>query len=222
VVVTRDARDVPSLQPDAGYGIDVRCNSPPTAAALPGHLRLPAPPHQAGTRHPHPEPDIRLLVQSPSRSGDSPPRSNLALPAAAQLRLPVDTLDQPQQCVTTRYLHTSKNKQRCPLLCLKWTPEGRRLITGAMTGEMTLWNGLMFNFETILQGDSEGAVRCMLWSHRRDWMVTGGDTGKVIYWQNNMNPARCAPTLPAACGGDTCSGGKALSGRETRFLVGLA
>ena len=34
---------------------------------------------------------------------------------------------------------------------LAWTPEGRRLITGASSGEFTLWNGLTFNFETILQ-----------------------------------------------------------------------
>ena len=39
-------------------------------------------------------------------------------------------------------------------LCLfssQWTPEGRRLVTGASSGEFTLWNGLTFNFETILQ-----------------------------------------------------------------------
>lgn len=33
----------------------------------------------------------------------------------------------------------------------QWTPEGRRLVTGASSGEFTLWNGLTFNFETILQ-----------------------------------------------------------------------
>ncbi len=36
-------------------------------------------------------------------------------------------------------------------VCLQWTPEGRRLVTGASSGEFTLWNGLTFNFETILQ-----------------------------------------------------------------------
>ena len=34
---------------------------------------------------------------------------------------------------------------------LQWSPEGKRLITGASTGEFTLWNGTAFNFETILQ-----------------------------------------------------------------------
>lgn len=37
------------------------------------------------------------------------------------------------------------------LVFFQWTPEGRRLITGASSGEFTLWNGLTFNFETILQ-----------------------------------------------------------------------
>lgn len=36
-------------------------------------------------------------------------------------------------------------------MIIKWTPEGRRLVTGASSGEFTLWNGLTFNFETILQ-----------------------------------------------------------------------
>lgn len=39
-------------------------------------------------------------------------------------------------------------------VCLQWTPEGRRLVTGASSGEFTLWNGLTFNFETILQVNS--------------------------------------------------------------------
>lgn len=34
---------------------------------------------------------------------------------------------------------------------LKWTPTGRRLITGSQSGEFTLWNGQSFNFEMILQ-----------------------------------------------------------------------
>lgn len=40
---------------------------------------------------------------------------------------------------------------KCPIFTLAWTPEGRRLVTGASSGEFTLWNGLTFNFETILQ-----------------------------------------------------------------------
>lgn len=34
---------------------------------------------------------------------------------------------------------------------VKWTPSGRRLVTGSQSGEFTLWNGQSFNFEMILQ-----------------------------------------------------------------------
>lgn len=33
----------------------------------------------------------------------------------------------------------------------QWTPDARRVLTGSTSGEFTLWNGLTFNFETILQ-----------------------------------------------------------------------
>ena len=64
---------------------------------------------------------------------------------------PQDTLDNEVNAVTSRFVKTATNKMRCPIFCLSWTPEGRRLITGASSGEFTLWNGLTFNFETILQ-----------------------------------------------------------------------
>ena len=38
-----------------------------------------------------------------------------------------------------------------PLVCPQFTPEGRRLLAGSFRGEFTLWNGLTFNFETIMQ-----------------------------------------------------------------------
>ena len=85
------------------------------------------------------------------------------------------------------HAHTLTLRQvKCPIFSLKWTPEGRRLITGASTGEFTLWNGLTFNFETILQAHQSG-VRDMVWSHNANWMVTCDDDGKIMYWQSNMN-----------------------------------
>uniref|UniRef100_A0A2N9HDG8 Uncharacterized protein n=1 Tax=Fagus sylvatica TaxID=28930 RepID=A0A2N9HDG8_FAGSY len=69
---------------------------------------------------------------------------------------------------------------------LAWTPTGRRLITGSQSGEFTLWNGLSFNFEMILQAHDQ-AIRSMVWSHNDNWMVSGDDGGAIKYWQNNMN-----------------------------------
>ena len=71
---------------------------------------------------------------------------------------PFNTLDNPINCVTTKFVRTSTNKMRCPIFCVLWTPEGRRLVTGASSGEFTLWNGLTFNFETILQVNSGKCV----------------------------------------------------------------
>jgi len=92
----------------------------------------------------------------------------------------------PINAVTTKFVRTSTNKMRCPIFCVAWTPEGRRLVTGASSGEFTLWNGLTFNFETILQAH-DSPVRCMVWSHNDLWMVTGDHAGFVKYWQSNMN-----------------------------------
>ena len=60
------------------------------------------------------------------------------------------------------------------------------MITGASSGEFTLWNGLTFNFETILQAHNS-AVRSMIWSRNEQWMMTGDDKGYIKYWQTNMN-----------------------------------
>lgn len=99
---------------------------------------------------------------------------------------PMSHLDNPVNAITTKFVRTSTNKMRCPIFCVVWTPEGRRLITGASSGEFTLWNGLTFNFETILQAH-DSPVRCMVWSHNDIWMVTGDHSGYVKYWQSNMN-----------------------------------
>ncbi len=53
--------------------------------------------------------------------------------------------------VPAKLLHSSLNKVKHPINVVKWTPEGRRLLTGSSIGEFTLWNGMGFNFETISQ-----------------------------------------------------------------------
>ena len=63
---------------------------------------------------------------------------------------------------------------RCSINVVAWTPDGRRLMTGCQSGEFTLWNGMSFNFETILQAH-EVPIRAMTWSHNEKWLVTGDD-----------------------------------------------
>eukprot|EP00040_Diaphanoeca_grandis_P015724 m.80586 g.80586 ORF g.80586 m.80586 type:complete len:708 (+) comp25324_c0_seq1:186-2309(+) len=104
-----------------------------------------------------------------------------------QEMLPVSARpDEPAECIATRCFRQAMNKNRFPVFVVKWTPEGRRLITGISSGEFTLWKGIMFNFETILQAH-ECSVRCMKWSNDHNWMITGDDAGTVKYWQSNMN-----------------------------------
>ncbi|KAM2065408.1 hypothetical protein FF1_028405 [Malus domestica] len=108
-------------------------------------------------------------------------------PAAAIDMLPsVAYSDNPSTSFAAKFVHTSLNKNRCPINRVLWTPTGRRLITGSQSGEFTLWNGQSFNFEMILQAHDQ-AIRSMVWSHNDNWMVSGDDGGAIKYWQNNMN-----------------------------------
>ncbi|XP_002977100.2 flowering time control protein FY [Selaginella moellendorffii] len=102
-------------------------------------------------------------------------------------------LDNPATSFSTKFVHCSTNKVRCSINRVLWTPTGRRLITGSQSGEFTLWNGLSFNFEMILQAH-DSAVRSMIWSHNENWMVTGDDGGCIKYWQTNMNNVKANKT----------------------------
>eukprot|EP01083_Nonionella_stella_P249416 862478_1 len=64
----------------------------------------------------------------------------------------------------TKYVSTSINKHKCAINCLIWSPEGRRLITGNAMGQFTLWDGLKFNFDTILPAH-EYPIRRMIWKY---------------------------------------------------------
>ncbi|CAJ0963615.1 unnamed protein product, partial [Mesorhabditis belari] len=99
---------------------------------------------------------------------------------------PAATPDKPIDCVNTKFVRAAMNKVKCPVYTLAWTPEGKRLITGASTGEFTLWNGVAFNFETILQAH-DVPIRSMSWSHNGHWLISGDGGGFIKYWQPNMN-----------------------------------
>lgn len=95
------------------------------------------------------------------------------------------------------------------LLCTQFTPDARRILTGSTSGEFTLWNGLTFNFETILQvcynlflrlsviesptkltsteQAHDSAVRAMAWSNSGQWLLSTDNSGLIKYFQPNMN-----------------------------------
>ncbi|KAI5779716.1 WD40-repeat-containing domain protein [Geopyxis carbonaria] len=94
--------------------------------------------------------------------------------------------DNPSMSLPTKHIHASLNKIKHPINVVKWTPEGRRLLTGSSSGEFTLWNGMGFNFETIMQAH-DCAIRVCEYSHGGDWLLSGDQDGIVKYWQPNFN-----------------------------------
>lgn len=92
----------------------------------------------------------------------------------------------PLTSVTPKFVHASVNKMRHPVNLVRWTPEGRRILGASSSGEFTLWNGMSFNFETIMQAHDQ-SIRAGEWSHNDDWFLSGDQEGLVKYWQPNMN-----------------------------------
>ncbi|KAK0623569.1 WD40-repeat-containing domain protein [Immersiella caudata] len=88
--------------------------------------------------------------------------------------------------IPSRHLHSSLNKVKHPVNVVRWTPEGRRLLTASSSGEFTLWNGTGFNFETIMQAH-DSAIRALAYSHSDDWLVSADHDGFIKYWQPNFN-----------------------------------
>lgn len=108
-------------------------------------------------------------------------------PEGAKHLLPPSAMEgMPASSVCARYTHTSINKVRYPVNTLCYAPDGRRVISGSSSGEFTLWNGSVYNFETILQAH-ETAVRTMVFSHSDEYLITGDHGGIIKYWQPNFN-----------------------------------
>ncbi|KIM49650.1 hypothetical protein M413DRAFT_438821 [Hebeloma cylindrosporum] len=94
--------------------------------------------------------------------------------------------ENPSTSLCTKFVHTSTNKIRCPVNVVTWTPESRRVLTGSTSGEFTLWNGLTFNFETILQAH-DTAICAMTFTHSGAYLASADKTGIIKYFEPNMN-----------------------------------
>ncbi|KAI0007834.1 WD40 repeat-like protein [Xylariaceae sp. FL0662B] len=99
---------------------------------------------------------------------------------------PLARVTNPADSVPTKHLHSSLNKIKHPVNVVRWTPEGRRLLTASSSGEFTLWNGTGFNFETIMQAH-DVAIRALAYSHSDDWLISADHDGIIKYWQPNFN-----------------------------------
>ncbi|KIJ32414.1 hypothetical protein M422DRAFT_184470, partial [Sphaerobolus stellatus SS14] len=114
------------------------------------------------------------------------PHLRPALPFIVDLLPPMAYPTNPSTSLCTKFVHTSTNKIRCPVNVVTWTPEGRRVLTGSTSGEFTLWNGLTFNFETILQAH-DSAIRAIKFSRSGAYIISADQSGWVKYFQPNMN-----------------------------------
>ncbi|KAJ7778686.1 WD40-repeat-containing domain protein [Mycena maculata] len=94
--------------------------------------------------------------------------------------------DNSSTSLCTKFVHTSTNKVRCPVNIVTWTPEGRRVLTGSTSGEFTLWNGLTFNFETILQAH-DTAICALTFTHSGAYLASADKSGTIKYFEPNMN-----------------------------------
>lgn len=88
--------------------------------------------------------------------------------------------------IETKFVHLLSNKAKHTINTVKWTPEGRRLVVASHSGEFTIWNGMTFNFETIMQAHDQ-PILSMVYSHNDEWLLLGDQLGVIKYWQPNFN-----------------------------------
>ncbi|OAL72284.1 WD repeat protein [Trichophyton violaceum] len=150
-----------------------------------------------GPRRPRPVTDYGsslvqwVRVRQPRYKGS--PRLEVERPSASytvDMLPPVATIHSAANTIPVRHLHQSIGKSKKPITVVRWTPDGRRLLTGGHTGEFMLWNGTAFNFETVMDAhydQFQAGVTSAAWSHSHDWLISGGQKGDVKYWRPNFN-----------------------------------
>ncbi|KIW02051.1 uncharacterized protein PV09_06552 [Verruconis gallopava] len=126
---------------------------------------------------------------------------------------PLGRPDRAADSIPVKHLHSSLNKQKFPINHVSWTPEGRRLLTASSSGEFTLWNGMGFNFETIMQAH-DTTVRAAVWSHNDEWFVSTDAEGTIKYWQTNFN------NVKSWKGHDQPIRGVAFAPTDSKFVTG--
>lgn len=99
---------------------------------------------------------------------------------------PAALLAAPASSVPAQLAHAIYNKSKQPIYSVLWTPSGRRLLAGAANGEFSLWHGMGFGFEMVMQAH-ENDVRCMRYSHSGEWLLSGDQDGVLKVWQPNFN-----------------------------------
>lgn len=105
--------------------------------------------------------------------------------------LPISRVTDPINSMTfcTYLAHVTRAKNSTPIMCLSWTPGGRRLLTGNQDGEFTLWDGITFGFELIMSAH-DNSFRSMEWSHNKNFLLTSDAGGNIKYWSPSIAPVQ--------------------------------
>ena len=114
--------------------------------------------------------------------------------------------------VETKFVHVSTNKARHAIHAIKWTPDAKRVLVSSYSGEFTLWNGMTFNFESIMQAH-DSAIFALQYSHDGDWLISGDQEGTIKYWQPNFNNVNILPKSH-----DNAIQGLAFSPNSSKFV----
>eukprot|EP00200_Dunaliella_tertiolecta_P011847 CAMPEP_0202375406 /NCGR_PEP_ID=MMETSP1127-20130417/6090_1 /ASSEMBLY_ACC=CAM_ASM_000462 /TAXON_ID=3047 /ORGANISM="Dunaliella tertiolecta, Strain CCMP1320" /LENGTH=521 /DNA_ID=CAMNT_0048972873 /DNA_START=382 /DNA_END=1947 /DNA_ORIENTATION=- len=101
------------------------------------------------------------------------------LPPTAYLHMPASNF-------TTKFVIGNLNKAKSPINHVTWTPDGRRCMTGATSGEFTVWDGRTFNWESVLQAH-EAPVRCMQYTHNEHIIISSDDNGRIKLWNGRKD-----------------------------------
>ena len=107
------------------------------------------------------------LYHKPCRTSHARSFHPYLQPHSSALRLmgmPISTVADPVNSMAfcTFLAHVTRAKNSTPIMCLSWTPGGRRLLTGNQDGEFTLWDGITFGFELIMSAH-DNSFRAMEW-----------------------------------------------------------
>ncbi|CAJ1376637.1 unnamed protein product [Effrenium voratum] len=87
----------------------------------------------------------------------------------------------PYDGICPRFVHAAVNKNRSPVHVVTWFPNGRRVLTGTLAGEMTIWSGLQFHSENVMQAHNAG-IKAMKWTPDESVMVSGDQLGFIKLW----------------------------------------
>jgi len=91
----------------------------------------------------------------------------------------------PYDAICTRYVYSAVNKIRSAVNTVSFSPNGRRVITGSHTGEMTIWSAHQFHFENNMQAHN-AAIRALSWSPSDDILLSGDALGQIKLWDQNF------------------------------------